>query len=296
MTYPSLTELIAPFDLPTAGVPLGIFHRPRPAECRDGDVAFGRIEFESLMLRPQASVRCIGSGDGRIRDARIAADDWLRRWRGGDTIIVDNFGTTDAALSSWQVELGRELGIPAQACQLKIIMSPTGASIAMHFDRYDAFHLQVRGSKRWAVSNEPAVANPLHTHDPAASTRALLSGYAPAIMSPDASSMREVSVNPGDIMFMPRGFWHGTRTTEDSVSLVVRCATPAWLQLLPSALRAPLLPHEPWREPSYGGFGMGARCRTAEARLAGLLARFEATAHLEARRLIESYSFAPYEG
>lgn len=144
---------------------------------------------------------------------------WTRRARTGavwvdDVVhpgkVLDHFaaGATIAlqGLHRWWPPISRlcrqlevELG---HAVQANAYLTPAGAAgLAPHHDTHDVFVLQVHGQKDWIV-REPVVTAPLarqrSDHDEAARQPVLF----------------EATVEPGDCLYLPRGFVHSARAQE----------------------------------------------------------------------------------
>ena len=58
----------------------------------------------------------------------------------------------------------------------------------------------------------------------------------------------EVILNPGSLLFLPRGMWHKTEAMSDALSLNFTYTAPTWIDILTAALRDKLARHEEWRE------------------------------------------------
>ncbi len=115
-----------------------------------------------------------------------------------------------------------------------------------------------------------------------------LMAYCSAPM-PQGFIAQTVELQPGCLLFLPRGYWHGTAASEESLSIVIRCAAPAWLHLLPHWVRDTLMIDKSWREPAYGAWGKTRRKQAALGRLSSLIGCSQLQ-HLDALELIESFS------
>jgi ribosomal protein L16 Arg81 hydroxylase len=225
----------------------------------------------SLAGRAGAQVRALGhASDGRPRAVLVRdEDDLVRRGSQGHSIFVDDGDWP--ALERLARSVDRSLGLPTGACEAKVSLSASGTGFPAHFDQYETFQLQLEGTKRWRLAAVTNVRFPLHPHLSGTTPSAELLEYAAAPMTMPAAG-DTVTLAPGDVMFVPRGHWHATAAdSPQSLSLVLRCATPAWLHLLDPERQPALVRDEAWREPAFFAWGEDERAARARARLACLL-------------------------
>ena len=58
----------------------------------------------------------------------------------------------------------------------------------------------------------------------------------------------EYVLEPGSVLFVPRGVWHMTEAVTDAVSFNFTFTPPTWIEIATTALRAKLSHSEKWRE------------------------------------------------
>ncbi len=101
--------------------------------------------------------------------------------------------------------------------------TPKGSpAFAPHHDSHDVLVFQLEGSKRWRVWS-PDVVRPLPASGP----------YRPE--KDDADAAIDVALEPGDVLYLPRGWIHAT-STSDSPSLQITfaiCSNP-WIEAVRS--------------------------------------------------------------
>ncbi len=106
-------------------------------------------------------------------------------------------------------------------------LSPPGIhSSAPHYDKGDAFIIQLEGTKKWRIY-EQTVPHPLP--DPELSV----------LVDPDKlpTLLHDVEIGPGDLLYVPRGFVHEAQTTDSpSLHLTVLLRAYCWSDLLLKAL------------------------------------------------------------
>jgi hypothetical protein len=128
----------------------------------------------------------------------------------------------------------------------------------MHFDCNENFTIQLVGKKEWTYTDHAAVPNPTYN-----------SGLVetPYHLAPrEVSDPHTIVLAPGDVFYIPRGVWHGTRTVEDSLSLNFNLFPTCWADVLVEALRYQLHQLTEWRETASRNKGDIAKrlCSLAE--------------------------------
>jgi uncharacterized RmlC-like cupin family protein len=157
-----------------------------------------------------------GSFDGLARADRVAA-----AHAAGATIILQALQLHWHPAAAYCRGLELRLGFPVQA---NAYATPAGAQgFAAHHDTHDVFVLQVSGSKRWRIY-EPVVELPLSgqrwSHD----------------LEP-AAPVDDLTLRPGDTLYLPRGWPHEAAAQEDdSLHITVGLHVPTWLDAVKAAL------------------------------------------------------------
>ncbi|MFI9510489.1 JmjC domain-containing protein [Nocardia sp. NPDC052566] len=138
----------------------------------------------------------------------------------------------------------------AVKCQL--FCSRAGGRTRAHFDSIDVITIQLTGNKTWWLAPNtfaPAPTNGWTTLDPvSAPMRNYTQAVAPTEI-PDGAT--EHVLEPGSVLHIPRGYWHQTSSTEDSISLHLSLLTPLRVEFLLAALKSELLRDEHWRTAMY---------------------------------------------
>jgi 50S ribosomal protein L16 3-hydroxylase len=67
---------------------------------------------------------------------------------------------------------------------------------------------------------------------------------------PDAlpADRTELVLEPGSLLFVPRGTWHSTHATTAALSLNFTFSPPTWIDVFTAALRSRLALSSAWRE------------------------------------------------
>jgi ribosomal protein L16 Arg81 hydroxylase len=87
--------------------------------------------------------------------------------------------------------------------------TPTGGFNA-HWDDHDVFAIQLQGRKRWRIFGRNEFS--MHPRDSAMGT-------------PPAEAVDDLVLSPGDVLFLPRGYWHDP-VTEEGPSLHITGSIP----------------------------------------------------------------------
>jgi hypothetical protein len=121
--------------------------------------------------------------------------------------------------------LEAELGHPAQA---NAYFTPRSAQgLPVHHDTHDVFSLQVAGKKRWLVY-EPAWELPLKNQR-----------YKPETMGEPGEPVLDITLRPGDTLYLPRGWLHEAKTSEtDSLHVTVGVNVYTWMDAFRAAVES----------------------------------------------------------
>jgi hypothetical protein len=166
---------------------------------------------------PEAFTRDIRSGgevfSGVPDVRRIEAE-----YRAGATISLPAFHRAWGPLAELTAAIEADFDHPVHA---NVYLTPANSvGFSPHYDTHEVFVLQIAGRKHWQVYAPPLGlphrSQPFAAHGPTTSPPLL-----------------EVELAPGDLLYLPRGFVHTTRTSADSslhVSLGITVYT--WVELL----------------------------------------------------------------
>jgi ribosomal protein L16 Arg81 hydroxylase len=184
----------------------------------------------------------------------IQADRLLAEYRAGATIIVDALHRTWKPIGLLCRNLEVELNHPTQ---VNIYLTPASAQgFGQHYDTHDAFILQIAGHKHWRIYEAP-LRLPLGSQ-PWDEER-----YAVGEL------IEEIDLQPGDLIYIPRGFVHEAMTSDtQSLHVTLGISSYTWMDVFAEALdrcRA----DERFREALPLGFG------APDGRGGAMQARFE---------------------
>lgn len=177
----------------------------------------------------------------------------------GASILANDVMTLHSPVTHVGVALGEALAAEVGAsvfCSFK-----GGRAVATHYDVHEVFAVQTEGEKVWNLY-EGRVIDPV--------------GYPPGMTQSDFNKacgrlVSTITMRPGDVLYMPRGFYHDT-VTQDQPSLHVS------FTVMPLAGRSilSLLDGPAQQDPAFRAWlpAAGAECGTLlQARLNDLAAR-----------------------
>lgn len=156
-----------------------------------------------------------------------------------------------------------------------IYASPDGVGEALHFDQNANFIVQISGEKTWRVAPNHHVRWPTDRYTtaqpvPSDELRRYSPESLPVVLPPDAEN---ITMKPGSVMLLPRGYWHQTEAVGHSLSLNFTFDQPTWADVMGPTVRDSLLEHEEWRALATGAAHLDALAAArATAILSGLIA------------------------
>ncbi len=150
---------------------------------------------------------------------RIAAE-----FRAGATISLPAFHRACKPLGDLAAAIEAEFDHPVHT---NVYVTPgNAAGFSPHYDTHEVFVLQISGAKRWTI-HDPPLTLP-HRHQPFDPRSYTLS-----------SPRLDVELQPGDLLYLPRGFVHATRTSEAaSIHVTVGVTVYTWVDVLAELLRS----------------------------------------------------------
>ena len=212
-------------------------------------------------------------------------------YRMGLTVQFEDIAPCIAATAPDLRRLEGELGVASGAARASVFASPLADGLSVHFDAQDLFSIQLKGTKRFRIAPVRELRYPCGTQFvPDTEPFDLL--Y-PQVSSgfPDAASAEYTTVDlePGSVLYLPRGTWHATESGGDSLSVSIGLYLPSTADCVLEQLHLLLLQDPDWRRPLYGGWGDGAERDAVADRLSRLIARLpDACAGLRSEDVLSS--------
>jgi len=156
--------------------------------------------------------------------SRVATDRLHTLVRGGATVILNCLQECSPALEEICGRISFELGVDVAA---NAYLTPSGSQgFQHHYDLHSVLIVQTSGSKTWSLY-PPVVVDPIGEQR--------LGGRLPqSFWDRDVKEKPylETTLNPGDVLWIPRGWIHSGRATDDHslhLTLGLEPLTPYWL-------------------------------------------------------------------
>ena len=172
-------------------------------------------------------------------------------------------------------QLEADLGLNPNACRVTAWASPSENGAACHYDAHDIISVQLRGTKQFELAPVAGLSNPYGTQYSAGASRPddeafpQMAGGFPESRDADFQSF---VLEPGSVLFFPRGTWHRTYASGESLAVAFVIEPPSAADCILRQLRYVLLQDPKWRQPLYGAWGEGPEQAAAFETLAELLA------------------------
>lgn len=187
----------------------------------------------------------------RFSNAEVTIAVALALHRAGVGIYQWEVELPSRSAQKWLAALRRDLALGEGLPRIGLFASRTNVGAPMHFDGQESFVVQLAGRKEWTIAANHNVAFPTLNHVAADPVPAELQpswlGVAPSAIPADA---QRVVLEAGSVMFLPRGYWHATRTLEDSVHFDLMLPLPTWKDVVIGQLAEQLAEDPRWRAPA----------------------------------------------
>lgn len=169
-------------------------------------------------------------------------------------LLFNNVEKISPLLLEWLTILARDLGLPNSTyARCLVYATPDGRGTAPHFDQNINFVLQLHGTKKWWIAPNSIIENPTErftmNQDLAPELASYAIGEMPTNMPEDH---QEISLSPGSMLFVPRGYWHATEAIGEALALNFTFSQPTWIDLFTLALKSRLSLSKDWRELADG--------------------------------------------
>ncbi len=214
-------------------------------------------DLESLIEARTLQVRaCLPDHDDEYSSLLLAPEDCLKAYRNNMTLVFDSMQTQDDEIKNTLLKIQSDLGLPTGGeandltrARAMVYATPAGGRTGLHFDANANFVIQLRGTKRWALAKNTSVDYPTERYTSRTGELAdTLDRQCHAELLDDLpEGSPEFLLQPGSILFVPRGYWHETSTEDDSLSLNFTFTQPTWADILAKSIHGYLLQSAQWR-------------------------------------------------
>ncbi len=231
-------------------------------------------DFDALSRRYKGVVSFFGDArSGHM--VPVEGIDAAAPYRCGLSVYLTDVGPYFPDIDGLVRKLEFELGINEGCARAGVFASPTSGGISCHYDSVDVFSIQLRGTKKFDVAPVTELRHPWGFQHITGS-KPIDDLYPQATEGfPDSEKVefQSVEMQPGTVLYMPRGTWHRTQAAGDSIAVSIGMEAPSAAECVLEQLRLLLLQDPAWRKPLYGVWGAGAMRESATARASELIAK-----------------------
>ncbi len=213
------------------------------------------IEARSLKVRA-----CLPDFDDEYSSVLLDPTDAMKGYRNQMTLVFDSMQTQSPAIASGLEAVRSDLGLPVGSensltrSRAISYATPAGGRTRLHFDANANFVIQIKGVKRWWLAPNTSVDFPTdrYTSQSGEIGVTLEQQCHAQLLDELPSDSLEFILEPGSVLFVPRGYWHETATEEDSISLNFTYSQPTWADIFCQSIHTHLLQSSKWRELADG--------------------------------------------
>lgn len=187
----------------------------RTDECK---VARGGEIVPATSYTAPAGERVMQRSVGDYLDTLVLLD-WFAQ---GATLVFSQLNQKWPKLQRLKDALERAMS--ASVVTNVFLSNRDSQGFSVHYDSHDVFVVQLHGSKIWSIYDSPIE---LPTKREAFGTRNVAPGVTPTVLT----------LQPGDLLYVPRGYFHEARTTEAiSLHLTIGAHPYLWIDHLRDVL------------------------------------------------------------
>lgn len=218
--------------------------------------------LEALVAARHSKVRaCLPDFDDEYSSIHVEPKDALKVYDNNMTLVFDNMQLQNATIANALRQIRSELGLPMgteenNLCKARSIAyaTPAGCGTRLHFDANVNFIVQLHGSKSWKLVANTSVKNPTERYTASSfeMSAALEKQCHDMLIDEVPDDTEEILMEPGCVLMVPRGYWHETTTSEESLSLNFTFSQPSWADIFTKSMQEHLLQNADWRELADG--------------------------------------------
>lgn len=166
----------------------------------------------------------------------------------GATLYLVNYHLYDARCQAVLETFNRLIG-PARG-RVSVFLSNGRSYMPFHWDKLNNFTFQLAGRKTWLLAPNHLVPLPLENF-------AAGRGQGRDRLRPDRRQVSRIVMDPGSLIYVPRGHWHATRTQIESISLSINFEPDVLVDSILERLRSELITSVAFRQ-NLQGLPIGA--------------------------------------
>ena len=187
----------------------------------------------------------------------LARSEARRAYLAGESIYIIGLDRTVKPLRDLCDGIAADLAVNPRHVMVQAWAAGGATSVGMHFDLDYNFNLQITGRKQWQAAPNDLVAHPISSHHAGAGSGSIAADSGRELPTEMPADARTWQADPGDVVYVPRGVWHSTRTTEATFAIAFVIQPPTWADHLSTTLRDRLHGDARWRERVLGARDIG---------------------------------------
>jgi hypothetical protein len=175
----------------------------------------------------------------------------------GLTVFLQDLSRVLPGAPDFLRALERELGVPAGSARLSAFVSAGDDGVSCHYDAEEVISIQLLGRKTFHVAPMTEIELPYGAQfgPEMVAVENLYEQAREGFPDPSHVEFDRHEMQPGSVLFLPRGTWHRTEALEPSLSLSIVIRPPVLAEALLNWLQPWLLGDARWRLPLYGAAG-----------------------------------------
>lgn len=172
----------------------------------------------------------------------------------GLTVFFQDLAGSLPGARAFLRQLEQELGVAAGSARLSAFASPGDDGVSCHYDAEEVISIQLLGSKTFQIAPMTQVRHPYGAQfgPDMVAVENLYEQARDGFPEPGDVSFSTQHMQPGSVLYLPRGTWHRTQAREPSLSLSIVIRPPVLADALLGWLKPWLLGDARWRRPLYG--------------------------------------------
>ena len=225
-----------------------VFHSPASTDRLSHLVEiFGQHEVESLLgFAVPGEIHAWTSDGGEAFNSRqVDRKTAICLYQDGATLYFHIDLTP--YIRKWRQTLRAELAVPA--VQISAFCCREGGGTVLHFDANENFTIQLTGQKNWQLAENHTVDSPTRNWIPTTPVPIELRHQSsPALEFEIPKDTACIQMNAGDVLYVPRGWWHGTLARAESISLNIAIPPNTLADTVAERIRLLLTQQPEWRK------------------------------------------------
>ncbi|MFP3517142.1 cupin domain-containing protein [Pseudomonas sp. SIMBA_077] len=184
-------------------------------------------------------------------DTRASAGSLLQL---GLTVFMQDVAPALSGAPQFLRDLERELGVASGCARLSAFACAGDDGVSCHYDAEEVISIQLLGRKTFHVAPMDEIPLPYGAQfgPGMVAVENLYEQARDGFPDPAQATFQSFDLQPGSVLFLPRGTWHRTQAQEPSLSLSIVVRPPVLAEALLGWLQPWLLGDARWRLPLYG--------------------------------------------